>query len=113
MIEKIRSRSKGDIYLDGKSERYVVHILSLQTLHTRGFRTEPNGIFNEQGKLVRPQTTSGLRKRIHEVHNFRQYPTLRPCFECAVHICVDGTWKRSPARSKAIYGRRMLESLDA
>jgi hypothetical protein len=30
-------------------ERYVVHIPSLQTLHDRGFRMEPYGIFNRQG----------------------------------------------------------------
>jgi hypothetical protein len=91
LIEKIRLLFEDEYLFEWEiPERYVVHVLSLPTLHDRGFRMEPYGISNRQGKLIKPQTTSDLRKRIHEVHNFRQYLAHPPCFECAVHICVDG-----------------------
>jgi len=62
-------------------QRYVVHMVSLQTLHDRGFAMEPYRISDERG-------TNKLRRRIDEADASRKH--LTPCFKCAVHICADG-----------------------
>lgn len=62
-------------------QRYVVHKVSLQTLHDRGFAMGPYRVSDEGG-------TGELRKRIHEADSSRKH--LTPCFKCAVHICADG-----------------------
>ncbi|KAG9228059.1 hypothetical protein BJ875DRAFT_490287 [Amylocarpus encephaloides] len=62
-------------------QRYVVHIVSLQTLHDRGFAMEPYRISDAKGTIE-------LRKRIYEADASRKH--LTPCFKCAVHICADG-----------------------
>lgn len=53
LVEKIRLLFEDEYLFEWEiPERYVVHVLSLPTLHDRGFRMEPYGISNRQGKLI-------------------------------------------------------------
>ena len=61
--------------------RYVVHVVSLQTLYNRGFAMESYMVPDERG-------TNELRKRINKADTARTF--LMPCFKCAIHICADG-----------------------